>query len=190
MNQYMVGRRSEERKTFGQALAVVKASPANWQSYSDEDLVRGFMKGWEYLGAEEIDPGYLASKAARAAMQAQLNQTQPAAQPQPPVARPVVAPVRPTPPREVAPARSRLVSQTVSLLNGRFTFNGVIDLPTDLVVGDTLAFNIDGELVAKAKITAVRPQVKATVFEGVGNDISDTDVVVYQTGKRTGGQVR
>jgi len=87
-------------------------------------------------------------------------------------------------PSQPIPAKAQLVRTLVSLSNGRFAMKVEIDLPTDLVVGDMLVFNYDGEQVAKAKITAVKPQVKANVFEGAGNDISDTDVVVYRTGQR------
>jgi hypothetical protein len=104
---------------------------------------------------------------------------QPVAAPVSQPARPQIAqPVVPARPVQPAPAQVHTARTLVYLTNGRFAMKVALDLPTNLCKGDMLVFKVDGEQVAVANITAVRPQMKATMVSGVGSDVSDADTFV------------
>lgn len=194
-NKYQIAQRAEERKTFGQGLAVVKASPASWQgippaNLTDEDLVRGYMKGWEYLGSEDMDPAYLASKMAKAAMQQQLAQATPqapasGAQPQDAAKEQSKAEAEPeeepTPTKAQKPQRRQQErTVTLKLSNTSRNLNPIIfNLTTTVVEGDTLVFIKAGKGIATAKITSVKGSVIcARMLTGRDRNVSKVEVGV------------
>ncbi len=189
MNEYTVGRRSQERKTFGQSIAFVQRAPEDWDSYDDDTLVRFCMTGWTSVQAR-VNPGWQAEQAAYAAMQAQLAAANQGMQkPAPSSAAP-----KPSPSSDAPVLGPQKVWGWIYLMNGDHLDRIPVLAPLEKIdsvrKGTVLAFKVQDQTLATAVVSdppkgyqVTSGTIFATMKTGVGKNVSHTTVQIKGKGE-------